>query len=246
MERLCVMIYETDARARNLLHDVLVAYAVRQDVEVIIHWLKEPVQPDSVREAGLEANLAFLCADDAERARQIGALLYQANPACALLYYGSIVPQVFEETVRYFTALFPPRPIRYLHRPTRQDFADALMALSAAISAQKHFFWETKSMKYRLPYGSIRYFRSDRNYVYVQLQSGAEYAFLGKLSAIEPQLPKSLFVRVHQSYLVNRTEIIAVDKQKKAILLRGGEELFISKARYPETLAACGAEEAAD
>lgn len=66
-------------------------------------------------------------------------------------------------------------------------------------------------MKYRIPYGSIQYYRSDRNYVYLHLVSGSEYAFLGKLSGIEAQVPKALFVRVHQSY-DNRNKAVFSDE----------------------------------
>ena len=134
---------------------------------------------------------------------------------------------------------FAKNAIRYLHQPTPQMFAGVLQSFSAADGDRKLFVWETKGMKYRIPYGSIRYFRSDRNYVSLRLQNGAEYSFLGKLSNLEQQLPRGLFLRIHQSYLVSRKEIIAVDKQRKAVHLRNGEELFISKAHYQQTIEAC-------
>lgn len=242
MDRLCVMIYETVDAVKKALREVLVAYAVQQNVEVVIQWLKVPLTQDAVCEACAQAQLAFVSAEESETAILIGSLLHQTNLQCRLVYYGRAVPQEAEQLVRYFSALFPSRPIRYLHQPSGQDFSDALTSLCAEAAAQKHFLWETKGMKYRIAYGSIAYFRSDRNYVYLHLVDGSEYAFLGKLSGVEAQLPATLFVRVHQSYLVNRAQILAVDKQKKTVLLRGGQELFISKARYSDTMAACGAQ----
>lgn len=241
MDRLCVMLFETSDSIKKMLREVLVAYAVRQNVEVVIQWLKLPLTEDAIRGACVEAQLAFVSAEDADRAILIGRLLYRTNPECRLVYYGGAVPQETANTVRYFADLIPSGPIRYLHQPSRRDFSDTLSDLFAEAVGKKHFLWENKGMKYRIPYGSIRYFRSDRNYVYLRLVNGNEYAFLGKLSGVEAQLPKELFVRVHQSYLVNRMEILAVDKQKKTVLLRSGEELYISKARYQETMAACGA-----
>ena len=72
----------------------------------------------------------------------------------------------------------------------------------------------------------------------MRLKNGAEYSFLGKLTNIEQQLPPNVFVRVHQSYLIKRSEILLIDKQKKAVQLSNGEEIFISKAHYKETLEA--------
>ena len=95
-------------------------------------------------------------------------------------------------------------------------------------------------MKYRIPYGSILYFRSERNCVYIRLKNGTEYSFLGKLTNIEQQLLQNVFVRAHQSYLIKRSEILLIDKQKKAVQLSNGEEIFISKAHYKETLEAWG------
>lgn len=53
---------------------------------------------------------------------------------------------------------------------------------------------------------------------------------------MEQQLPADLFVRVHQSYLINKTEILLIDKQKKTVRLSNGEDVYISKAHYKETL----------
>lgn len=240
MEQLCVMVYETADSIKKMLHDVLVAYAVRMDFEVVIRWLKTPLTDEGVCNACADAQLAFVNADEADKATQVGNCLYRTNPECKPVFYGNTVPQEAADIVRYFSDLMPSRPIRYLYRPSLQSFSDVLSDFSAAAAEQKCFRWENRSMKYRIPYGCIRYFRSDRNNVYLNLVNGNEYAFPAKLSAIAENLPKELFVRVHQSYLVNRKEILTVDKAKKAVLLRNGEQLYVSKARYQETVEACG------
>lgn len=239
MERLCVLIYETAEDRKKILHDVLVAYAISENVEVVIKWLKRPLREDAVSDACVEARIAFVNAADPEVAAWIGACLFRENLDCGLVYYADEVPSDVIHTVDYFAGLFPSRPVRYLYRPSPQGFAETIREFSDAESRKKRFDWENKGMKYRVPYGSIRYFRSDRNYVYLRQTNGMEYAFLGKLANVEKQLPGGLFVRVHQSYLVSRDEIVAIDKQKKTVHLRGGEELFISKARYKETMEVC-------
>ena len=238
MERLCLVIYETSETEKKSLHDSLAAYSIAENVELIIKWLKPSAKEKEIVSACTEAQIAFVNAFDIQKAEQIGSLLYQTSPACALTYYGYSVPQDVRGLITYFSKLFPARPILYLDSPREQDFYRALRTLCNRGACQKRFAWETKGVKYRVPYDSILYFRSERNYVYMRLKNGAEYSFLGKLTNIEQQLPPNIFVRVHQSYLIKRSEILLIDKQKKAVQLSNGEEIFISKAHYKETLEA--------
>ena len=238
MERLCVVIYETSETGKKTLHDVLAAYAIEKNVEVTIKWLKPSAKETEIASACVEAQMAFVSAGETERATLIGRVLYRVNPTCALIYFGENIPEGKQVLVSYFSNLFPARPVLYLDRPGQQEYFNAVRDLSERESETGLFVWETKGMKYRIPYGSILYFRSERNYVYMSLKNGAEYSFLGKLTNIEQQLPPNVFVRVHQSYLIKRSEILLIDKQKKAVQLSNGEEIFISKAHYKETLEA--------
>lgn len=236
MERLCLVIYEPSARGKKMLHDSLAAFSIAENMELIIKWLKPSAKEGEIISACTEAQFAFVNAADIQKAEQMGKLLYQTNPTCALTYYGDCVPQDIRELISYFSKLIPTRPILYLDSPRGQDFYQALRTLCSREACQKRFVWETKGMKYRVPYDSVLYFRSDRNYVILRLKNGSEYSFLGKLANVEQQLPADLFVRVHQSYLVSKAEILLIDKQKKSVRLNSGEDIYISKAHYKETL----------
>ena len=238
MERFCVVVYETMEERKKTLHDALAAYAVKRNVEVVIRWLKPSARDEEIRHACTEAQLAFVSTAEAERAALIGKLLYQANPAGALAYYGYEIPSDIRETVEYFTRLFPARPVLYLNQPGyREYYRAAEAAAEDEFQKKNRFFWETKGMQYRVAYDAVLYFRSERNRVVLHLKNGEEYAFLGKLSHVEQLLPAGFFVRVHQSYLVNRAEILLIDKGRKTLRMRTGEEIFISKAHYKEALA---------
>ena len=236
MERLCLVIYETSETEKKALHDSLAAYSIAENVELIIKWLKPSAKEKEIVSACTEAQIAFVNASDIQKAEQIGSLLYQTSPTCALTYYGYSVPQDVRELIAYFSKLFPARPILYLDSPREEDFYQALRTLSNCSACQKRFGWETKGTKYRIPYDSILYFRSERNYVIMRLKNGDEYSFLGKLTNVDQQLPADLFVRVHQSYLISKAEIRLIDKQKKTVRLSSGEDIYISKAHYKETL----------
>ena len=237
MDRLCVVIDEPREDRKKALHDALAAYAVSRDTEVEIRWIKPSAGEAEILSACAEAQAAFVSAGEPERAAWIGGLLYRSNPLCALVYCGGPLSGGARELTAYFSALFPARPALYLDCPGNRDYFRALSAIAAEAAREGLFHWETKGMRYRVPCSAILYFRSQRNYVCLRLKSGEEHAFLGKLSGVEPLLPRGLFLRVHQSFLVNRAEILLVDKGRKALRLSSGEEIFISKAHYKEALA---------
>lgn len=236
MERLCVLVYETSEAVKETLRELLVAYAIGQDVEVIIKWLKQPILPKAVQEATAEAQIALVNADIPEVAVAIGRQVYAFVPDCSLIYYGSKAQKTVDAATSYFSSLYPARPVRYLDRPNRQQFAQVLQEMTKTAFSPKRFCWENKGMRYRIPYESILYFRSDRNYVYIHLTNGVEYPFLAKLTNVEQRLPENRFARIHQSYLVSADKIDMIDKGRKTVLLSNGEELFISKAHYKETV----------
>ena len=146
------------------------------------------------------------------------------------------MPRDVRETVAYFSALFLARPVRYLDRPTERDHYRAVDDVMCRAAGKGLYVCQTKGLRFRLPYESILYFRSDRNYVTVHLRDRTEHSFPGKLANVERQVPKHLFVRVHQSYLVNRAAVRLIDKGKKSVRLSNGEEIFISRAHYQDTL----------
>ncbi len=236
MEQLCVTVYEPDAEQKKLIHDALAAYAISHDTEIIIKWLKAKAKDREVQTVAHESRIAFINAGDAQHSVSFGTLIAKENPACGIVYYGGEHPQESRELIEYFSALIPSRPVSYLHSPTERDYYKALNRQNLNAASSKLFLWETKGMKYRVPLGSILYFRSERNYVSLHLKNGEEYSFLGKLANVESQLPPQLFLRAHQSYLVNIAEIMLIDKQKKSLRLSNGEEIFISKAHYKESL----------
>ena len=236
MDQLCVVVYETDEKEKCVLRDSLIAYSVAENTEILIRWLHPSAMEAEIAAACAAARMAFVGTTDIKEAIRIGKALYRENPGCLLVYYGHFVPTETEELANYFCSLFPSRPILFLNHPSKRDYIQATDSLSKNSIDGELFVWENRGMRYRIPYGGILYFRSDRNYIYLRLKNGEELHFLGKLSNIEHQLPPRFFVRVHQSYLVNRTAIRVIDKQRKALRLSNGEEIYISKAHYKETL----------
>ena len=216
---LCVLIYETSETTRKKLHDVLVGFAVSRNTEVRIDWIRPNATETEIAAACADEHVAFVNAVQAERATEIGRCIYEQNPECALVYYGAPETDDAERLIAYFRKLFPSRPVAYCREPDAKTLFQTVCRLSEQKVGRNVFVWENKGMKFRIPYGSILYFRSDRNYVFIRLKNGEEYSFLGKLTDVLKTLNEHCFVRVHQSYLINKSAIILIDKGKKCVRL---------------------------
>lgn len=135
----------------------------------------------------------------------------------------------------YLKQLFEVEPFRFLDKPIDekqfQKFFDK--AYERIIEDSVFFRFKFNKEVFRIPIKDILYFESDNRIIYL-ITDQTRYRFYGKLNAIEQCLKncKTIFLRIHQSYLVNYnyikrmgfTEIelfnkkilpISDDKQKK-------------------------------
>jgi DNA-binding LytR/AlgR family response regulator len=85
-----------------------------------------------------------------------------------------------------------------------------------------------------IPVNDIVYLRSEGDYVMI-ISNDGKYLKEQTMKYFESHLPKSLFVRVHRSYIVNIEYISAIEsygKQNQQALLKNGEWLKVSLAGY--------------
>jgi DNA-binding LytR/AlgR family response regulator len=93
---------------------------------------------------------------------------------------------------------------------------------------------KTKQQIKIIPVNEIIYLRSEGDYVMV-ISNDGKYLKEQTMKYFESHLPKSLFIRVHRSYIVNIEYISAIEsygKQNQQVLLRNGEWLKVSLAGY--------------
>lgn len=229
VERIKVFVFEPDTQAKKQLRDCFVMYSVRYNIELEISWMS--VLGDcGIEKLVCDAAFAFVNLSNQQQATYIGETIYKYNNMCSLFYYGKISCSDKDELTRYFKKLFPSRPIGYLEKADKTEVFAALDIYGSV--KEKMFRFKTKGMIYRIPYNSILYFKSDRNHIILKLFSGIEYMFPGKLSMLGFDEQSADFIRVHQSYLINKKYITVVNKSNKSVLLNNGEEIFISKAHY--------------
>jgi hypothetical protein len=85
-----------------------------------------------------------------------------------------------------------------------------------------------------IPINEVVYLRSEGDYVMI-ISTGGKYLKEQTMKYFESHLPKSLFIRVHRSYIVNIEYISAIEsygKQNQQVLLKNGEWLKVSLAGY--------------
>lgn len=112
-------------------------------------------------------------------------------------------------------------------------------ALSLAFQEQSRirpfFTVKNKEELLKVPYSQIKWFESRQRTVILHAQ-GRDIVFYGKLSQVHEQVPKTMFLRCHQSYLINTEQVKSVDKIRHCVQLADGTALEISKTYYPEVI----------
>jgi len=68
----------------------------------------------------------------------------------------------------------------------------------------------------------IIYCKSDNSYVFIYLDNMDPILLTKSLSKFEQELPNTCFLRVSQSFVINRRQIKCIDKKKRVIELNGG------------------------
>ena len=86
------------------------------------------------------------------------------------------------------------------------------------------------------------YFQSELKLVSVFSENSTPICIVRKMSEVQQHLAQiglsDSFLRIHQSYIVNKEYISELNKRDHRILLKNGEELPISDSKYESVLRA--------
>jgi two-component system, LytTR family, response regulator len=80
-----------------------------------------------------------------------------------------------------------------------------------------------------IPFHEIKYCSASGNYCTVTLESGKEVLLSKTLKFVQQQLPSRLFIRVHQSHLVNKDYVRFIGKDH--LLLACEAKIPVSRSR---------------
>lgn len=215
----------SDAKDRKYLSNQLTRYAIETQNEVdFAHicddfsaLLKNIVKYDLIiaDENVLKANTDKL------------HMLYFGNPECLTILTGMEASAVCQ-----YLAL---RPFGYLHgmgddlslrsvfdmQSTRRKNDDSVLQI------------RTRDGVYAVTVNDILYCQSDLKYVIITTRDGERYRRLGKLDDVMSMLPSS-FLRVHQSYVINKKLLLGIERSAHELVMQGGVKVPYSRAYAKE------------
>lgn len=76
-----------------------------------------------------------------------------------------------------------------------------------------------KNLIYLIDYSQIIFYSSESCYSTLHLIDGRSFVLIKSLCKVEKELNTTAFIRINQSYLINRNQIIHIDKKKKQVAL---------------------------
>ena len=96
-------------------------------------------------------------------------------------------------------------------------------------SREHKFFYRWRGQTRAIPYEKILFISSREHKVFIQCKDGAEQEFKGKLDEIAAQLKGNIFLRCHQSFLVN---VYQVDSLSRNEIMVFGHRVPVSRRYY--------------
>lgn len=145
------------------------------------------------------------------------------NPYIILMFVSGYEEQLY--------SAFEARPFGFIRKPIEQKhfselFSEACLYLLRQDEEMLKFQYDKKF--HVIPYSQIIYLESNRRKICIHTREG-EYYFYEKLDNLQELLShsKSVFLRIHQSYLVNMRHVLQVEYEQVTMVT--GEVLSISK-----------------
>ena len=134
--------------------------------------------------------------------------------------------------------ILPLRPAAYLEDAANLKlFTNIIEVLNRQHQTEQkknYFNFKYEGEYIRIPYENISRFESNGKKVILHLNNTKEkYSFSAKLDTISEDLP-GMFLRCHQSYLVNMQSVKCLDIKRHVFVLYSNDEVWISRRMYGE------------
>ncbi len=130
----------------------------------------------------------------------------------------------------YYREVFRAYPFQYLEKPvSKKRMMETLnRALSSCFDLNESFLFHFKNHTCSIRLREILFFASDKRVIRIYMENGDIYTYYEKLDELEERLKKSdfIFLRIHQSYLVNATQI--EQYHSNYVIIRSRQKLPIS------------------
>jgi DNA-binding LytR/AlgR family response regulator len=122
------------------------------------------------------------------------------------------------------------RFLKCIERVRLRFEADNALSTDAPESDDEYFFIKVNQDSVKLRYNEVLYMRSMENYVQIHTVSGKVHTTISGLVSFEKDLPSTVFMRSHRSYLFNYRHLANINKD--TLTLQGGEEIPISNTYF--------------
>lgn len=230
---LLVAFFDQDAQNQQTIKSWLLQYTMRRKTDLERIWFTDDDMMDCLGKYAGGYHIAFISLDHPQGS-QIGQRLYDVNPDCLICYYRKsrcrLEPLLHSRPYDFFTWA----------EGEAAFYARLDDMIGRVIASSNVFCYETKKLLYCYPVRNIQYFQSDLKYIHITTVLGNNATIYARMSDIKQALSEQnllmYFVQIHKSYLVNRSVVREIDKQKHTVLLVSGEELPISDKYYKETI----------
>lgn len=231
---LCIGLYEPDMERCRQMRERIVGYSLRENMDISVYYIVDGTQKVEKYANSLQIALISM---DADMAIPLARRVYRANPDCRIGYYKS-------EACDLEPAL-AARPFTFYRWEKDGGSFDRKLdeVLEDILSAGGIFRYETRKTSLTLPVRDILYFQSNLKNVQIHTRTAEQpHSIFCKLADLERLLETQglacRFLRIHQSYIVNRCHIRLLNKTEHQLLLNNGEQLPISNGYYHQVQSA--------
>jgi DNA-binding LytR/AlgR family response regulator len=170
-------------------------------------------------ESSEQPDLLFL---DVEMPELTGLELLDALPAPPLVIITSSKKEYAFDAFEYQVVDFLKKPVNY---PRFSQAIDKALAQANQLQNapknnadcnEKDFFVKTDGRFIRLNIDDILYFESTGDYVTIKTTT-ASHTMLSTIKSVEEKLQHPNFIKVHRSYIVNKTKIVDIEENTLVI-----------------------------
>lgn len=123
-------------------------------------------------------------------------------------------------------------PVSYILKPFRKEEIFAALQIGLSVPKNKisdepnYIFVKKGSSRVRLKISDILYIKSDHIYIEIYGPENKKTLVRESLNSFSQKLPKDLFIRIHQRYLVGKSHVETISK--KQVKMADGKNIPIS------------------
>lgn len=203
------------ANVENFLDDMSIP-----DVEVEVFYSGDKLI--EYIDQGERANIFLLDIEmEGSNGIEVGKHIRKYDEKSIIIYMTSHKDYVYD--------VFEVLPFRFLVKPLDEDlFKKAISeSIKRIYDNNKFYFFKVERTTHQIPYDEILYFEGRGRKVCIHTKKG-EYEFYKKISEVMEEIDDNIFLRVHNSYIVNMDFIRSV--LQKELILENDIIVPVSKA----------------